>query len=766
MAASTSPAGGSTSRWPEATLFVVNWNGRERLARYLPSLLALDYPVVRVVVIDNASTDDSVAWLAREMPGVVVLPLSENLGYGPALNIGWQQATTPLVGFLNNDVELRPDWLRAAAAALATDERLALVGSKLLYPDGETIQHAGGALHPTLALAMHHGYRERDSGQFDQPAEVEYVTGAALLARREALVALGGFDEAFRFYFDEADLCTRLRHGGWRIGYAPAAVAIHHESQTIVRDSADYLHAYHGGRLLYVLKHQPIAHFLGAFVPAEAGRHPIIDATERAASAAAYREGLRRLPDLNARRTAPPWSPAEQAQVAAALARLAQSAEAAGREGHQNGSSAAPARRLRILHVSPGYWPYLGGAERFVQAVSERLVRDGHEVTVVCSDALVAENYWIPGKPRAEPPVGEHNGVRIVRCPVAHPLGSAQTFPNLRRLAMALSLLPGTLPILRRLGRYLPWLPGLEATLARLGPFDLVHGINISLEAPLLAAWHYARARGLPFVATPLVHTGVPGDRTVEWHYTMRHQLEALRGSDRVLAQTTIEATRLAELGVPPERLALLGMGIDPAEVAPPAVPLPVAAPFVAFLGSITRDKGAIHLVEACRLLWARGAGPAALVMGGTPVTEFTRYYATLPPDVQQRVRLLGPLSEAQKWQMLASAALLAMPSQVDSFGIVFLEAWALGKPVIGARAGGIPGVIDDGEDGLLVPYGDVEALAAAIASLLADPARAAAFGARGQAKVHDRYTWEQVYTRLLGHYTHLVAQPTAAEQP
>src|SRR5690606_12583761 len=165
---------------------------------------------------------------------------------------------------------------------------------------------------------------------------------------------------------------------------------------------------------------------------------------------------------------------------------------------------------MKILHVSAGYWPFLGGTERFLQEMSERLARDGHEVTVVCSDALTAEHYWIPGRPRVEPATEIHQGVRVYRHPVAHLFGSSQTFPNLRRLAILLSLLPGTLPILRRIGRYLPWIPDLEPALNRLGPFDLVHGVNISLESPMIAAWRYARRQGLPFISTPFVHTGVP----------------------------------------------------------------------------------------------------------------------------------------------------------------------------------------------------------------------------------------------------------------
>jgi len=110
---------------------------------------------------------------------------------------------------------------------------------------------------------------------------------------------------------------------------------------------------------------------------------------------------------------------------------------------------------------------------------------------------------------------------------------------------------------------------------------------------------------------------------------------------------------------------------------------------------------------------------------------------------------LLGPVSEQVKHTVLERAELLVLPSRVDSFGIVLLEAWSHGKPVIGARAGGIPGVIDHGVDGLLVPWGDHRALAEAIETILGDPDRARRMGDAGRAKTAARYTWPAVYAQV-----------------
>jgi glycosyltransferase involved in cell wall biosynthesis len=105
----------------------------------------------------------------------------------------------------------------------------------------------------------------------------------------------------------------------------------------------------------------------------------------------------------------------------------------------------------------------------------------------------------------------------------------------------------------------------------------------------------------------------------------------------------------------------------------------------------------------------------------------------------------------------------MALPSRVDSFGIAYLEAWAYGQPVIGCQAGGVPDVIDDGQDGLLVPYGDPAALASAIGSLLADPDRRQAMGHRGRTKVEAHYTWDRIYQGLRSIYQELCLRQDGA---
>ena len=170
----------------------------------------------------------------------------------------------------------------------------------------------------------------------------------------------------------------------------------------------------------------------------------------------------------------------------------------------------------------------------------------------------------------------------------------------------------------------------------------------------------------------------------------------------------------------------------------------------------MARDKGTVQVVEAVRRLWQAGR-PAELALAGAVLTPFRQYLDRLPVEDRRRIHLLGPVSDEDKRGLLAAADVLAMPSRTDSFGIVYLEAWLHGKPVIGARAWGVGDVIADGQDGLLVPFDDAPALADTLAYLLDHPAEGAAMGARGQRKVYERHTWEIKYGQIRALYESLV---------
>ncbi|WP_372788285.1 glycosyltransferase family 2 protein [Paraconexibacter sp.] len=198
------------------------WNGRGWLPACLASLYAQDVPFTEIVVVDNGSTDGTVAWLEREHPRVRVLALGRNTGFAVAANRGIDATDTAYVALVNTDVELEPDWHRRLHGALNADPAAAAVACKMLdLADPRVIYDTGDVLRRD-GVCEQRGRFRRDDGRYDEDGEVFAACAGAALYRRDAVLAVGGFDERFFAYLEDVDLGLRLRLAGWRCLYVPA----------------------------------------------------------------------------------------------------------------------------------------------------------------------------------------------------------------------------------------------------------------------------------------------------------------------------------------------------------------------------------------------------------------------------------------------------------------------------------------------------------------------------------------------------------------
>jgi glycosyltransferase involved in cell wall biosynthesis len=239
--------------------------------------------------------------------------------------------------------------------------------------------------------------------------------------------------------------------------------------------------------------------------------------------------------------------------------------------------------------------------------------------------------------------------------------------------------------------------------------------------------------------------------------YGFSYQLDILRGSEHVVADTDGERGFLLGLGVSPWRVTTAGCGIR--ESAYPArdpaacrqrLGLPRDAFVVLFLGRQVPYKGLQTVLDAVTLLRKREHRVWLLVVG--PRTDYSRrLFARL--QGQTGVLNLGQVSENTRLDALHACDCLAMPSSGEAFGIVYLEAWAAGKPVIGARTPALSTVISDGEDGWLVPTEEPLVLTGALARWIKAPQLAQQMGQRGRNKVLRRYTVARVADVVEGVY-------------
>jgi glycogen synthase len=417
------------------------------------------------------------------------------------------------------------------------------------------------------------------------------------------------------------------------------------------------------------------------------------------------------------------------------------------------------------LHANARYFPFIGGSEYYMQQVAERLAATEPDarVEVFTTDAWDLEHFWQVGKRAITEPDGLLNNVSVRRFKVRRaPLISPLFYPGMRRLMLTLSDAPVpsriALPLLRQMSRAAPILPDYERALKNSAiRYDLLHTSNTPLDSLLRAAFDYAKRHNSAFVVTPFVHLGEPQNPSVRRWYAMRHHIDWLNRADAVFTMTSLERDFLAARGVPESKMHIVGCGLIPQDIedgdgAAFRQKHNISGKIVFTQGALAFEKGTHHTVQAMQQLWRAGYD-ATLVLAGPVLSEFRRYYDELPESDRARIRFLGFISAAEKRDLFAAGDVFVMPSRTDSFGIVYLEAWQCAKPVIGARAGGVPAVISYERDGLLVNYAAVSELADAIKTLLDDENLAQKMGRAGQRKVAENYTWQVVFGKIYSVY-------------
>ena len=234
-------------------MVVVNWNRKDLLRACLRSLAAQADVRFETIVVDNGSSDGS-AEMAEEEFRVRVIRNRENRGFCAANNQGIAAAQGDFLALLNNDAEAAPGWLAALLEACNRRPDVGMAAGKVLvWEDPGRIDKAGHAIWPD-GQNRGRGSGALDRGQFDREEEVLWPDGCACMYRREMIGRIGGFDEDFFAYGDDAELGLRARIAGWACIYTPRAVARHHRGSTLGKDSARRLTLIERNRVLLALK--------------------------------------------------------------------------------------------------------------------------------------------------------------------------------------------------------------------------------------------------------------------------------------------------------------------------------------------------------------------------------------------------------------------------------------------------------------------------------------------------------------------------------
>jgi alpha-maltose-1-phosphate synthase len=280
---------------------------------------------------------------------------------------------------------------------------------------------------------------------------------------------------------------------------------------------------------------------------------------------------------------------------------------------------------------------------------------------------------------------------------------------------------------------------------AAVGPVDVVHVGRIGREFLAWAAYKLAKKRGVPFVLTPFHHP-----RWTGWRYQSYIQLYCL--ADAVMALTHAEKDILVGLGVSKEKIHVIGHAPVLLEQEPQSGYFGPGGPVVLFLGQKYAYKGIAQMLGSMKKVWQKFPDIRFAFIG--PRTRYSRgqFRKYKDPRIIEQDRV----SEEKKRAALADCAIFSLPSQQESFGGVYTEAWQMGKPVIGCRIPAVTELIDIGVNGELVNSSS-ESLALAIIRLLENPKQREAMGRMGQQKVIRQFNWEQIVKKQETIYQNLI---------
>jgi hypothetical protein len=247
----------------EVAVVILNYNGRNFLQQFLPSVIAYSLSA-KIIVADNGSTDDSISLLEKEFPQIEIIKIESNLGFCGGYNYALKKIEAEYYVLLNSDVEVTKGWIDPIIKLLKSDPTIAAAQPKILsYHQKDTFEYAGagGGFVDSLGYPFCRGrifaHLEKDNGQYNDTQHVFWATGACLFIRSNIFHNAGGLDEDFFAHMEEIDLCWRLNRAGYSIYYVGSSAVYHVGAGTLSRSNPHKIYLNFRNGFCLLVKHVP-----------------------------------------------------------------------------------------------------------------------------------------------------------------------------------------------------------------------------------------------------------------------------------------------------------------------------------------------------------------------------------------------------------------------------------------------------------------------------------------------------------------------------
>lgn len=240
-------------KFPLVSIITVNYNQSEVTCQLLESLYKVTYPNLEVIVVDNNSYDKGQV-IKQRYPNIIFIPSPINYGFAAGNNMGIMAANGEFVMFLNNDIEVRPDFLVPLINKFRENPKVGAVSPKIrFFHTPTTIQYAGYTpMHPITLRNFAYGYKEEDLGQHDEDRVTQSAHGAAMMVPMSLIRNLGMMAYIFFLYYEEADYCARIKRAGYEMHYVHNSLVYHKESVSTGRWSPQKIYYLYRNRIVFM----------------------------------------------------------------------------------------------------------------------------------------------------------------------------------------------------------------------------------------------------------------------------------------------------------------------------------------------------------------------------------------------------------------------------------------------------------------------------------------------------------------------------------